>query len=230
MNVIILAGGFGTRLKEAVDGPKVLAPINGTPFLNYVFDYLEKFNVSKVVLSLGYLSDYVIDWTKTQKRKFIIDYVVEQSPLGTGGGIKLALKKVELGSTIILNGDTFFNIDLNKFLTFHNNNSFELSIALKHLKNFDRYGNVVVNEKSQVISFEEKKYCAEGQISAGIYAINKNTIFENYPSTFSIEKDYLCLQAKQQKIGGIVFDDYFIDIGIPSDYQNAQIDFRKLFS
>ena len=229
MNVIILAGGFGTRLKSEVDGPKVLAPVNGIPFLEYTFDYLERFNVAKVVLSLGFLSEVIINWAKTQNRKFSIDYVIENSPLGTGGGIKLALEKVSSDSVIVLNGDTFFNIDLNKLSSFQNNSSFEMSIALKPLENFDRYGNVLIDDKSQILSFEEKKYCSKGQINAGFYAISDKNIFKNYPDVFSIEKDYLTPQAKAHKIGGVFFDEYFIDIGIPSDYQKVQNDFRTMF-
>ena len=92
-DVIILAGGMGTRLRSVVsEVPKCMAPVSGHPFLYYLLEYLKPYNPGKVVLSLGYMSEKVIDWVNTSGR-FLYDYpiewVVESTPLGTGGGIKL---------------------------------------------------------------------------------------------------------------------------------------------
>lgn len=228
LEVVILAGGFGTRLKGVVSGPKVMAPVNGRPFIEYILNYLSGFNVSKVILSLGYKHEEILQWAAPKKFPFDVDHVIEQTPLGTGGAIKLALSRTTKKNTVILNGDTFFRIDLNRLADFQNKSGFEMSIALKAMKDFDRYGNVTVSENSEVLSFEEKRHCADGNISGGIYAINNPGIFENYPDSFSIEQDYLHPAAKRGKIGACKFDGYFIDIGIPSDYQKAQEDFKQM--
>lgn len=91
---IILAGGFGTRLQAVVsDVPKPMAPINNEPFLNYVFDYLKHYNIKHVVLSTGYLSEKISEYYKGEYKGIKVSYTKEVEPLGTGGGIRLALEK-----------------------------------------------------------------------------------------------------------------------------------------
>src|SRR5574344_686696 len=122
MEVIVLAGGLGTRLREVVnDKPKCMAEVNGKPFLYYLFYWLEGKHIEKVILSLGYMSEKVLYWVEKERKNFnfSIDYVLEKEPLGTGGGIKLALTKTTSKDILILNGDTFFDIDLVSFYDFH---------------------------------------------------------------------------------------------------------------
>ena len=112
--VIILAGGFGTRLSTVVkDVPKPMAPINGKPFLHFIFKELQQQQIQKVVLSVGYLKEIIQAYFKEEYLGITIEYAIEEVPLGTGGGIKNALKKIETDA-YILNGDTFFDIPLKK--------------------------------------------------------------------------------------------------------------------
>ena len=101
---IILAGGFGTRLQAVVsDVPKPMAPINNEPFLNYVFDYLLHYKIEHVVLSTGYLADKISDYYKNEYRGIKISYTKEETPLGTGGGIRLAMTKCYTSDVLVLN-------------------------------------------------------------------------------------------------------------------------------
>ena len=151
MDVIILAGGLGTRLKSVVsDVPKCMAPVCGKPFLWYLLRYLQNYQVDKLILSVGYLRHVIMDWIDDNKGAFSfssIDYAIEDEPLGTGGAIRLALSKTDETDVVVLNGDTFFNVDLNAFMEKHRTYGAAISIALKPMVEFDRYGTVSVNEK-----------------------------------------------------------------------------------
>ena len=140
MEVIVLAGGLGTRLRSVVkEIPKCLAPNGGRPFLGYLLDWLVSQEVDHVVFSVGYLRDQVIDFVQSGEWPFEYDFAVEESPLGTGGGIRLALGKCNENQVFVVNGDTFFPVDL-KAIPF----KYAVTLALKPMKDFDRYGSVSV--------------------------------------------------------------------------------------
>lgn len=174
MEVIILAGGLGTRLRSEIKNiPKCMAPVNGKPFLWYLLKDLEKYSeIKRVILSVGYLREIILDWILTIKDKFPFefDYAIEEEPLGTGGGIRLAMKKVTEEEAIILNGDTYFNVDFNELIAIHRNqDEAKLTIALKLMKNFNRYGTVAIDKNGRILKFNEKQVCKEGVINGGIY-------------------------------------------------------------
>ncbi|MCB0697226.1 MAG: nucleotidyltransferase family protein [Chitinophagaceae bacterium] len=229
MECIILAGGMGTRLQRVVaDRPKCMAPVNGSPFLHYMFDYLEQQECTRVILSLGYKHELVIEWLQTQNRPFTIDYVIEQKPLGTGGGIMLALHKATHEYVIVLNGDTMFRVNLTQLVKFHKSKHAVNTLALKRMTNFDRYGVVRLDENSRIVAFEEKKEYAEGLINGGVYVLNRNGLLKKEkPETFSLERDYFEATVAEGNMYGFECNEYFIDIGIPSDYEQAQKDFES---
>lgn len=223
MEVIILAGGKGTRLSEVVaDVPKPMAPVHGKPFLFYLFEWLKKYPVEKVILSIGYKSEIIIEYFGNSFSGISIEYVIEEKPLGTGGAVKFALQKSTGNEILIINGDTYFPIDLNTFYSFHTGNNHLFSVALKEMKNFSRYGSVEC-EKDTILRFNEKKFCSEGLINGGIYLINRQ-YFESIKTTdiFSLETEILEKEVGSSHIKGLIFDDSFIDIGIPEDYHRAQ--------
>lgn len=228
MEVIILAGGLGTRLRSVVsEVPKCMAPVSGKPFLWYLLKYLTRYDVNRVILSVGYLREVIFKWIDEVKGEFPFefDYAVEEEPLGTGGGIKLAMSKVKGDEAVILNGDTFFDVDLNQLIDAHHAQAWAMiSISLKPMKNFDRYGTVLTDETGRIIRFNEKQPCKEGIINGGVYVLNNDrTIYFNLSSQFSFETEVL--QKKCGETGylyGVIQDGYFIDIGIPEDYQRAQ--------
>ena len=221
--VIILAGGFGTRLSTVVkDVPKPMAPINGKPFLHYIFKELQHQTIKDVVLSVGHLKEVIQDFFQDNYLGISIQYAIENEPLGTGGGIKHAFSFVK-EDAFVLNGDTYFDIELSKL----KKTDADISIALKPMFNFDRYGTVELNDEHRIISFNEKKYCEQGLINAGVYYLKKS-LFDKIETEnkFSFEKDILEKHSNDLIIHGSIFDNYFIDIGIPEDYEKAKHDFR----
>lgn len=235
MEVIILAGGLGTRLRSVVsEVPKCMAPVAGKPFLWYLLKYLSRYEVSKVILSVGYLREVIYKWIDEVKFEFPFEfeYAVEEVPLGTGGGIKLAMSKAASGDVVVLNGDTFFDVNLSELMKKHNQYPSSVTLALKSMRDFDRYGRVIINEQNnRITEFKEKEYCKEGLINGGVYIVNKNeSIFEGLPKKFSFETSVFEPQCKLGKLFGVVQNGYFIDIGIPEDYKHANFELFKLFS
>ena len=257
MEAIVLAGGLGTRLRSAVSNlPKCMAPIGPTvissaptvisseveksrPFLSYILDWLRDQGVEHVILSVGYLREHIINWVSAQSYPFDIDFAVEETPLGTGGGIREALKYCRGKQVFVVNGDTFFPVDLKAF-TF----DAPITVALKPMKGFDRYGAVEMrfldsafgsarndrntpvneggsarNDRVEITGFREKGYCSEGLINGGVYAFNDLDL-SGFAPKFSFEKEVL--EPLKYKTHGVVQDCYFLDIGIPEDYQRAQ--------
>lgn len=226
---IILAGGFGTRLQSVVkDLPKPMAPVNGKPFLEFILNYCSSSGIKNCILSVGYKSDSIQKHFGNKFLNLDLKYCVEETALGTGGGIKAAMKLTEANEVLILNGDTFFNVPVAEMYSLHKKNNSDLSIALKPMKNFDRYGIVNIDSNATVTGFEEKDFRAAGNINGGIYIANKY-LMEHFPSAkkFSFEKDFLEMKTHDLNIKGFVFNEYFIDIGIPEDYQRAQNELRR---
>ncbi len=223
---IVLAGGLGSRLQPVVsDVPKCLAPVQQKPFLYYLCNWLGRQKVSRVIFSLGYKSELVTAYLDTCREQFPLEIVfsVEEEPLGTGGAILLAMQHVLGDDVLIINGDTFFDIPLDDFVQFHRNGMADCSIALKPKAEADRYGLVHLNEQHQVIRFSEKEKGSAGLINGGIYCMFKNSFLSiPFPKAFSFEKDFLQAMVTEREMLGYVSDAYFLDIGIPEDYERAQ--------
>jgi D-glycero-alpha-D-manno-heptose 1-phosphate guanylyltransferase len=230
MEVIILAGGMGTRVREVLaDLPKPMAQINGKPFLHYLFEWLTHYPVKKFILSVGYKAECIINYFESSYNDIPIEYSIEEKPLGTGGAIMYALQNTTRTNVIIVNGDTYFPIDINRFYDLHFKKNYLLSIALKPMCNFDRYGSVECNGDT-IIRFNEKKMCTKGLINGGIYLVNKQ-FFEKrqFPEVFSFEREVLEKEAGSSNLKGLIFDNKFIDIGIPEDlYKAGSFFFDKL--
>ena len=226
---IILAGGLGTRLREAVpDLPKCMAPVAGKPFLSCVIDHLRIQGVERFIFSLGYKWGVIEEYL--QKEYATLDYtsVIEQEPLGTGGAIQWAIQKASSNNVAIANGDTLFKIKLDEVETLHDFRDAECTLALKPMQNFDRYGVVDTDSNGKIISFKEKQFYQDGFINGGVYLINKERFLNHsFPEKFSFEKDYLEKFCGEGRFFGSRQDGYFIDIGIPEDYQKAQNDLKK---
>ncbi len=224
---IILAGGLGTRLRSVVaDVPKCIAPVKGKPFINYIINYLQKQGITRFIFSLGYKSEVVIEYVNTHFASLEKEYVIEEEPLGTGGAIKAACAKAVSKNVLVFNGDTFFDIDLKKLSAFHTNHNSVCSVALKPMTNFSRYGTVEINNTNVITAFNEKQFCKTGLINGGIYALQTNALLAaELPDKFSFEKDFLEVQTASGKLFALSFDNYFIDIGIPEDYERANKEF-----
>ena len=228
---IILAGGFGTRLKHIVNElPKPMAPINGIPFLSYLLKKLSNAGFQHVVLSTGYLHEKIESFYQDSFCGMKISYARETEPLGTGGAIRFALEKTTGDDILILNGDTLFDIDFENFDTFFQTKGAQLAVALRHEKEVARYGSVTINTAEKILAFTEKsKANGAGLINGGIYLLKRNWLQNMLlPQTFSFEKEVLEKLYTETDFYGLPCDAYFIDIGIPEDYARAQHEFPTL--
>lgn len=220
---VILVGGLGTRLKSTIsDLPKPMAPVAGKPFLCFILEYLNNQGMKKVILSAGYKHEIIKNYFGNRYKGISLDYSIEEKPLGTGGAVKKALKKVAGDKIFILNGDTFFNTDFARMENIHLTQNSHLTLSLKPMKNFSRYGNVII-KGSRVVKFEEKKEVADGLINGGIYLANIGIFSElELPDRFSFENDFLEKYVNRFNFNARIFNEYFIDIGTPEDYIRAQ--------
>lgn len=226
MQAIILAGGFGSRLQNVVKHvPKPMAEIDSRPFLFYLVSKLHKHKFKKIIFSVYYLKEKIIDYFGNNFFGIEIDYAIEDEPLGTGGAILNCFKYLDLDKSVfILNGDSFSNVDLEKMLEFHLLKKSDFTISLKFIQKPFRYGLVEFNNDGLVVNFKEKSYeIDEGHINSGIYILNPKILKKfQLPNKFSFENDFLCKFFNKILLNAFESNDYFIDIGIPEDYIRAQ--------
>jgi D-glycero-alpha-D-manno-heptose 1-phosphate guanylyltransferase len=220
---IILAGGLGTRLQPVVgDLPKSLAPIAGRPFLSYLLENSKKQGIKKFIFALGNKSDQIEAFVKKSLPEGSYSFSIEEEPLGTGGAIYKACSQAAGPNVIVLNADTYFGVTYSNLAIIHELKKAGCTLALKPMKAFDRYGSVEI-EKQVVTGFSEKKYYKDGLINGGVYALSVASFLQKpLRGHFSFERDYLEKVYRDRKILALVSDAYFIDIGIPEDYQRAQ--------
>lgn len=222
---IILAGGLGTRLREVVPGlPKPMVPINGKPFLDLILSLLNRSgSVARVIIAVGYMADKIIErYEKSSEYNFEILFSIEETLLGTGGAIKNALKYTETNNILVLNGDSYVEVDLYDFLKEHLYTNADMTIVLKELENANRYGSVRIDENNKITCFEEKKTgLSKGYVNAGIYLIKK-TLFEGIKENvvISLEKELLPVFIMNE-VFGYIRSGKFIDIGTPETYRMA---------
>jgi D-glycero-alpha-D-manno-heptose 1-phosphate guanylyltransferase len=219
MTAIILAGGLGTRLRSVInDLPKCMAPINGVPFLSYILKKLSLSGFKKVILAVGYLKNLIIDYYGFNFENIIIQYSIEDEPLGTGGAILKASNLVNDDYYFVLNGDTYFDLDFE--LMFKNKSNF--LIASKKMHDVSRYGSLEI-ESNIIKAFCEKGRTGIGFINGGVYLIRKFFLNSfSLPIKFSFEKDFLEKKVKLLQFRTLSSDNLFIDIGVPNDFDLAQ--------
>lgn len=220
---VILAGGKGTRLKSITgDIPKPLIDVAGQPFLYWIMKNLESQGCEKIVLSVGYRSEYFVSRVQTDSPVSIeVEFSIESQPLGTGGAVKLSAEKIRGSKFVVLNGDTFLDMDYSQFLRFSSNS--DLCMSCARVSDVSRYGAVDLDEQSYVKTFHEKGRSGPGYINSGVYSISKEKILDVSEDCFSFEK--AVLSKPGAKILAYPCDGYFIDIGIPEDYGKACEDF-----
>lgn len=222
---IILAGGLGTRIRSLVaDRPKVMVDVGGRPFLEMLLERAAHGGVTRAILATGYLHESVATHFGSRWGEIDIVYSIDDKPLGTGGAVWKALQAAARADVFVFNGDTFFDVDLRSFRQFHHSHRNDVTLALKPMRHFDRYGTVTL-ANGRVTGFHEKRFAEEGLINGGVYLINRRCAGRlMMPKTFSLEADLLEKKVDELKIGGYVSDGYFIDIGMPEDYGRAQRD------
>lgn len=221
---VILAGGLGTRLQKVVpDRPKPMAEINGRPFLEYLMDYLISQGIRRVILSVGYRNEFIINHFGKQYKNIELEYAIEKEPLGTGGGLLLAFQTARMETLFIFNGDTFFPVDLGIMESKLKLHDADLVIALRRVENGGRYGTIITGVHDRILDFSEKgEIRGTALINGGIYLMKRRLLSEGkFPGQFSLEHDVFEKLVSRKSFYGIPFDDEFIDIGIPETYISA---------
>jgi D-glycero-alpha-D-manno-heptose 1-phosphate guanylyltransferase len=224
MEAVILAGGLGTRLREVIwDVPKPMAPIGDKPFLRYIIERLEMQGVRNVVLAVGYKHETISSYFGHRCGEIRIAYSVEEEPLGTGGALKKAMHQISGDQVLLLNGDTMFQVDIRQLVQYHQERAADLTLSLKPMKQFDRYGTVIVNSDYRVYNFQEKRMCESGLINGGVY-VARTDLWDPFELSgkFSFERFLENPGAQRLNMYGFPSEGYFIDIGIPEDYERAK--------
>ena len=242
MEAVVLAGGQGTRLRKAVAGlPKSLAPIGKYPFLSYLLGWLRAQGVSNIVLAVGHRrKDIVRHYTKCKPQGLSLRYSVETTPLGTAGALRNLRPMLNGEEFFVLNGDSVFDVDLRRMLSFHRRHRAETTLALASPPETGRYGSVLLDGRGRIKAFVEKNAAvvpggvshskASQWISGGVYIMGK-ALFRHIPGgrAVSLEKEVF-----PRLIGGPFYGfpskGYFIDIGVPKDYQRAKAELAERFT
>lgn len=228
MDAIILAGGKGTRLRaEVPDLPKPLAPINGRPFLEYQMSYWVSQGVDRFVLSVGYMAERVIEQIGDRFDGVPVVYAVEERPLGTGGGLLLAIGQLKAGeSFLVLNGDTFFDVPLSNLRRFHEERKSDWTFGLFRTNDTRRYLGVDLDGEDRLVSLAAP--AADGDTvwaNGGVYLISSGVldpIADRFKGETSLEGEIIpALLERKCPMHGFRHGGAFIDIGLPADYRRA---------
>lgn len=222
---IILAGGFGTRLQGVVaDVPKPMAPVAGRAFLYYLLDALAAQGVGRVILAVHHLAE-VIEAIGPRYRGLRLEYLREETPLGTGGAIRQALSRIEGEDALVLNGDTYLEIDYQAVLHHRRETDSDLVLAVRPVADGARYSLVETDATGRVAGFLPTGAAGRpGLIGAGVYALRRG-LFDGTdlpPGAFSFETDFLARLTGNLRVQTYRCAGYFIDIGVPDDYRRAQ--------
>ena len=222
MEAIILAGGFGTRLREMVpDFPKPMAPVAGRPFLEILLTSMSRNGFKHVVLSLGYMADKVVNHFGSHFANIALNYEIELTPLGTGGAIRQAMSQCNADHVFVFNGDTYLNLEAQEVENHWQKHRAPIIVACE-VPDAARYGRLNTY-RGRVFGFAEKGETGPGLINAGCYVL-PNTIINDFPQdeSFSLEVDFLATVVGKQRFDLFVSKGHFIDIGVPEDYVRAQ--------
>jgi D-glycero-alpha-D-manno-heptose 1-phosphate guanylyltransferase len=224
---IILAGGFGTRLREIVPNmPKPMAMVAGKPFLEILLQLLARKKFKRIVLSVGFKSETIINYFNNDYAGMKLTYVVEKEPLGTGGAVRLAMEQVHSDHAFVFNGDTFLNLEVDAVEEQWRLKKNQIIVG-REVLDTSRYGRILF-EGSLITGFAEKGASGQGVINAGSYLFNKADLMTlplNQP--FSLELDYLAHTVHKQATELFLTTGQFIDIGIPEDYYRAQNELKS---
>jgi len=224
LTAVILVGGLGTRLRPTgFQGQKVLASIKAKPFLALLLEWLSDFGVRRAVLCTGYQGSEVEKALGEQHNSIRLTYSQEPVPLGTGGALRLALPLCPSNPLLVMNGDSFFGIDLRAFFTWHGNRKAPGSLALAYEADISRYGQVWVEDDGKITRFAEKgEATGAGWINGGIYLLSQSLV-DTIPSQrpVSLERD-MFPRWLADGLCGYQTSGRFIDIGTPESLASAE--------
>jgi NDP-sugar pyrophosphorylase family protein len=222
---ILLVGGLGSRLRAIVPStPKPLAPIGNRPFLELLIGQLAGQGIKDLIMCTGYLAEQIeAEFGNGRNWGIAIEYSKEIEPLGTGGAVKLAEVYLQCAREfLVMNGDSFLELDLNELIRFHGTHGGLATMAVVPMENAARYGTVHTDSSKRVTEFYEKTgKDSPGLINAGVYVFSRNLLDHIPAGLVSLEKDVFPNILKQ---GVYIAEQHgvFIDIGTPRDYARAQ--------
>ena len=229
---VVLAGGLGTRLRTVVsDRPKVLAHIGGRPFLAFLLDQLDAGGIQNAVLCCGYLGEQVNQTFGDRYRGMRLTYSQEQSPLGTGGALRLAFPLLASDPVLVLNGDSYCAADLPAMLDWHRARRAEATLLLTHVTDTQRFGRVEADESGSILEFIEKR-CrgGPGSVNAGVYLLGRRLLQSIPPNgPASLERQVFPAWIGRGLFGCSV-SGKFLDIGTPESYASAEAFFAAMNS
>lgn len=233
-DAVILCGGKGTRLKSlTAEKPKILVPVGGRPLMDTLLTNLSGAGFRRIILGVGHLKHKIREYLQENEGRYggiSIEISEEETPLGTGGGLKKAGSLVKSDEFLVMNGDIIFNLNFEKFYQFHGAKKGKLSMALTHPQAENEYGGVSVDAEKRITGFKEKDDNLEGKfINAGIYFMNRELLPLMPSGQFSLEHDFF-----PKMIGGgfygFVAPGRFIDIGTPGRYAKANKEWDRILS
>jgi D-glycero-alpha-D-manno-heptose 1-phosphate guanylyltransferase len=230
VTAVILAGGIGSRLKPVVsDRPKSLAAVNGRPFLSLLLDQLAAAGTRHVVFSTGYLAEQIQSAFGESYRGMVIGHSRETTPLGTGGGLRLAARPIRSRSLLVLNGDSYCQVDLGAFLRDHVSHGLAPTLVLNWQADPSRFGRVDMDSSGAVLAFHEKAADQPpGWINAGIYAFPQELV-EAIPADRAVSLEREIFPAWISRgLRGFPCEGRFLDIGTPESYAQAATFFASL--
>lgn len=225
VDVVVLAGGLGTRLAGVLqDTPKILAPVDGAPYIRFLLDWLTRSGVRRVVLCLGYLSCKVETWLAENDTPALqIETVTEPAPAGTAGALRYAAGRLSSDAVLVMNGDSFVDGDLEAFLSDFQETNAMASLMCVEVPNVSRYGRVIVNDAGYIDRFAEKDpgITASGLINAGVYLFAKSLLDAIVESPAeSLEREVFATAAPGS-IRAFPVRGAFHDIGTPESLAAA---------
>ena len=227
IDVLILCGGLGTRLRSEIgQTQKVMAQVDGRPFLDFNIELLRGQGVERIILGTGFNSSQVEEYYRKKDKSLI--FSSEQLPLGTGGAVKNAQTLIKSNPFFVLNGDSFCQVDLKSVLDFHQKTKALATVVLSKVTDSRDYGRVVIDKEGKILNFKEKQESAEGYVNAGIYCLDQK-VFTLMPkeAKFSLERD--CFPKWiGQKFYGFLVDQKFYDIGTPERYGKVKEGLRDI--
>lgn len=224
VSAIILGGGFGTRLRSVVaDRPKVLAEVAGRPFLDYLLDQLVAARVDEVILSTGFMADVIESHYGGSYRGLPLRFAREESPLGTGGAIKLAASKATSDTLLVMNGDSYVDMSLCSVLHFHTQQQSDGTFVLVRVSDTARFGSVEIDgDDLRIKAFREKSASSgSGLINGGIYVLQRSMLDRVPNGQVSFERELAPEWISSKTILGFQATCKFIDIGIPESYEES---------
>ena len=226
ITAVVLCGGLGTRLQEVLPNkPKVLAEINGVPFIYYLLGKIEKTGCRNVILCTGHLAEQVESLLGNKYRELTIVYSKESNPMGTGGALLNAEQYIATNYALVMNGDSYVECDFRDYYYWHVKVGANISMIVKETSDTSRYGSLSLGAKDRITQFQEKvcNYGRAGKfINAGVYLMD-HQIFQKIPKTFpvSLEKEVFP-NLLSDGLFGYRIDGHFIDIGTPQSLVEAR--------